>query len=118
MIDETNLAIEELEEEIRRENDRRYAFYRMLNATDRVLWRLEELNRDGVQGIPRGMRKRRREPLTELAPACLGVFPGSDHGPGGPDCAFEGAGGPIPWARRTFTIHAPDGSLVRSAASV
>lgn len=74
MIDETNLAIEELEEEIRRENDRRYAFYRMLNATDRVLWRLEELNRDGVKQIPGDMRVRMRDSLTELPNACLEVF--------------------------------------------
>jgi hypothetical protein len=66
MIDETNLAIEELQEAIRRENERRYAFYRMLNATDRVLWRLEELNRDGVKIIPEDMRERMRESLSEL----------------------------------------------------
>ena len=78
MIDETNLAIEELEEEIRRENERRYAFYRMLNATDRVLWRLEELNRDGVKMIPGDMRVRMRDSLTELPNACLDVFRDSD----------------------------------------
>ncbi|HLH68443.1 MAG TPA: hypothetical protein VKY90_05315 [Candidatus Dormibacteraeota bacterium] len=71
MIDETNLAIEELQEAIRRENERRYAFYRMLNATDRVLWRLEELNRDGVKIIPEDMRERMRESLSELPPSCL-----------------------------------------------
>ena len=78
MIDETNLAIEELEEEIRRENERRYAFYRMLNATDRVLWRLEELNRDGVKQIPGDMRLRMRDSLTELPNACLEVFRDSE----------------------------------------
>jgi hypothetical protein len=78
MIDETNLAIEELEEEIRRENERRYAFYRMLNATDRVLWRLEELNRDGVKQIPGDMRMRMRDSLTELPNACLEVFRDSE----------------------------------------
>ena len=79
MIDETNLAIEELEEEIRRENDRRYAFYRMLNATDRVLWRLEELNRDGIKVIPGDMRLRMRESLHELPSACMEVLRDSDH---------------------------------------
>jgi|SRR6266536_5190548 hypothetical protein len=79
MIDETNLAIEELEEEIRRDNDRRYAFYRMLGATDRVLWRLEELNRDGVKTIPCDMRMRMRESLTELPTACLEVYRDSEH---------------------------------------
>ena len=79
MIDETNLAIEELEEEIRRENERRYAFYRMLNATDRVLWRLEELNRDGVKAIPGDMRMRMRDSLTELPNACMEVYRDSEH---------------------------------------
>ncbi|HXM57722.1 MAG TPA: hypothetical protein VOB72_20160 [Candidatus Dormibacteraeota bacterium] len=89
MIDETNLAIEELEEEIRRENDRRYAFYRMLNATDRVLWRLEELNRDGVKVIPGGMRVRMRESLTELPASCLEIFRDSDHVQEVLDSVFE-----------------------------
>ena len=66
MIDETNLAIEELEEEIRRENDRRYAFYRMLNATDRVLWRLEEMNRDGVKTVPAPVRAELREAVDTM----------------------------------------------------
>src|SRR2546429_9304990 len=90
MTEETNLAIEELEEEIGRENDRRYAFYRMLNATDRVLWRLEELNRDGVKGIPGDMRIRMRESLTELPAACLEIFRESDHVQEVLDSVFEG----------------------------
>jgi hypothetical protein len=89
MIDETNLAIEELEEEIRRENDRRYAFYRMLNATDRVLWRLEELNRDGIKQIPGGMRGRMRGSLTELPASCLEVFRDSDYVQEVLDSVFE-----------------------------
>lgn len=79
MIDETNLAIEELQDEIRRENARRYAFYRMLNATDRVLWRLEELNRDGIKAIPRDMRGRMRDSLSELPASCIEVFRDSEH---------------------------------------
>ena len=89
MIDETNLAIEELEEEIRRENDRRYAFYRMLNATDRVLWRLEELNRDGIKMMPGDMRGRMRGSLTELPNACMEVFRDSDHVQEVLDSVFE-----------------------------
>jgi len=89
MIDETNLAIEELEEEIRRENDRRYAFYRMLNATDRVLWRLEELNRDGIKVIPGDMCGRMRESLTELPASCLEIFRQSDHVQEVLDSVFE-----------------------------
>jgi hypothetical protein len=89
MIDETNLAIEELEEEIRRENDRRYAFYRMLNATDRVLWRLEELNRDGIKMIPCDMRGRMRESLTELPNACMEVYRDSEQVQEVLDSVFE-----------------------------
>jgi hypothetical protein len=89
MIDETNLAIEELEEEIRRENDRRYAFYRMLNATDRVLWRLEELNRDGIKQIPGDMRVKMRGSLTELPMSCMEVFRESDHVQEVLDSVFE-----------------------------
>ncbi len=89
MIDETNLAIEELEEEIRRENERRYAFYRMLNATDRVLWRLEELNRDGVKTIPGDMRVRMRDSLTELPNACIEVFRDSEQVQEVLDSVFE-----------------------------
>jgi hypothetical protein len=51
MIDHTSDRIEKLESAVRRENRRRYAFYRMLQATDRVLWRLEEMNRDGVKTV-------------------------------------------------------------------
>ena len=79
MIDETNVAIGELEEQIRRDNDRRYAFYRMLHATDRVLWRLEEMNRDGSKTIPEDMRERIRETLAELPIQCIDVFRDSDH---------------------------------------
>jgi hypothetical protein len=79
MIDETNVAIGELEEQIRRENDRRYAFYRMLHATDRVLWRLEEMNRDGEKTIPDDMRERIREALTELPVSCIEAFRDSDQ---------------------------------------
>src|SRR5215469_435621 len=89
MIDETNLAIEELEEEIRRENDRRYAFYRMLSATDRVLWRLEELNRDGVKLIPGEMRIRMRDSLGELPTSCLEVLRDSEHVQEVLDSVFE-----------------------------
>jgi hypothetical protein len=79
MIDETNVAIGELEQQIRRENDRRYAFYRMLHATDRVLWRLEEMNRDGISAIPDDMRGRIRESLDELPGPCIEVLRDSEQ---------------------------------------
>lgn len=74
MIDRTNTAIEEMEEEIRRENERRYGFYRNLQATDRVLWRLEELNRDGVKEIPEPEREEFLSALNELPDSCRELY--------------------------------------------
>lgn len=74
MIDEANVAIGELEDRIRRENDRRYAFYRMLHATDRVLWQLEEMNRDGIKTIPTDLRAAIREELVGIPPRVVDVF--------------------------------------------
>jgi len=56
MIDNTSSRIEQQVAALRRANRRRYAFQRMLQATDRVLWRLEEMNRDGVKTVPRSVR--------------------------------------------------------------
>lgn len=56
MIDHTNGRIDEQLRSVRRANLRRYAYQRMLEATDRVLWRLEELNRDGVARVPKRVR--------------------------------------------------------------
>jgi len=61
MIDHTNSHIEQQQKVLRRENRRRYAFQRMLRATDRVLWRLEEMNRDGVRTVPKRVRVEIRE---------------------------------------------------------
>jgi len=56
MIDHTSNRIEEHHAAIGRANRRRYAFQRMLQATDRVLWHLEEMNRDGVKVMPTHVR--------------------------------------------------------------
>ena len=61
MIDHTNSRIEQQQKVLRRENRRRYAFLRMLQATDRMLWRLEEMNRDGVRTVPKRVRAEIRE---------------------------------------------------------
>ncbi|HKV89488.1 MAG TPA: hypothetical protein VJT78_15980 [Candidatus Dormibacteraeota bacterium] len=61
MIDHTSDRIKEQESALRRRNRRRYAFQRMLKATDRVLWRLEEMNRDGVKTVPPPVRAELRE---------------------------------------------------------
>jgi len=59
MIDRTSNRIEQQETALRRQMRRRYAFQRMLEATDRVLWRLEEMNRDGVKSVPALVRAER-----------------------------------------------------------
>jgi hypothetical protein len=74
MIDRTNTNIEELEAEIRRDNDRRYAFQRLLRATDAVLWRLEEMNRDGVKALSQAERSDIKTSLDELPQPCLDLF--------------------------------------------
>jgi hypothetical protein len=56
MIDNTSSRIEQQASALRRANRRRYAYHRMLQATDRELWRLEEMNRDGVKTVPRRVR--------------------------------------------------------------
>src|SRR5258708_15857508 len=61
MIDHTSSRIEQQETALRRQMRRRYAFQRMLEATDRVLWRLEEMNRDGVKTVPHPVRAEIRE---------------------------------------------------------
>lgn len=61
MIDRTSDRIQEEHEDVRRRNMRRYAFHRLLQATDRALWRLEELNRDGVITVPKHVRAELRK---------------------------------------------------------
>src|SRR5256885_16585425 len=67
MIDHTSTRIEQQETALRRQNRRRYAFQRMLEATDRALWRLEEMNRDGVKNVPPGLRAELKEAV-EIMP--------------------------------------------------
>jgi hypothetical protein len=67
MIDHTSTRIEQQETALRRQNRRRYASQRMLEATDRVLWQLEEMNRDGVKTVPAMVRTELREAV-ELMP--------------------------------------------------
>lgn len=56
MIDHTSSRIEEHQAAIDRANRRRYAFHRTIEATDRLLGHLEELNGDGVKIMPRRVR--------------------------------------------------------------
>ena len=68
MIDSTNGKILRQLAALRRENRRRHAFQRMLDATDRVLWGLEEMNRDGVKTLPKKARAEVRD-LSSVLPA-------------------------------------------------
>ena len=61
MIDQTSSRIEQQETTLRRRMRRRYAFQRMLEATDRALWRLEEMNRDGVKTLSAQARAELRD---------------------------------------------------------
>src|ERR1700732_5317271 len=56
MIDRTSNRIEQQETALRRQMRRRYAFQRMWEATARLLWRLEERNRDCVKSVPAPVR--------------------------------------------------------------
>jgi hypothetical protein len=67
MIDHTSTRIEQQETALRRQNRRRYAFQHMLDATDRILWQLEEMNRDGVKTVPGPVRAELRD-AAELMP--------------------------------------------------
>jgi hypothetical protein len=66
MIDHTSSRIEQQQAALRRANRRRYRFQRMLAATDRVLWRLEEMNRDGVRTVPKPVRAELRDVVATM----------------------------------------------------
>lgn len=89
MIDRTNTNIEELEAETRRDNDRRYAFQRMLQATDKVLWRLEEMNRDGVKVLPKDVRSDIRVALDELPQPCQDLYQDTEKVQDALDSVFD-----------------------------
>jgi division protein CdvB (Snf7/Vps24/ESCRT-III family) len=78
-LERTSIKIEEARARIQRENARRYAFYSMLHTTDRILWRLEEMNRDGIRTLPATARRQIREQIQELPAEALAVFDDSDQ---------------------------------------
>jgi hypothetical protein len=78
MIDRTNERIGKLQKEIEKENSRRYAFQRMLRSTDRVLWKLEEMNRDGVRLVEADMRDEIKGVMADLPDACREVLRDSE----------------------------------------
>jgi len=66
MIDQTSTRIEQQQSALRRSNRRRYAFQRLLQATDRCLWKLEEMNRDGVKTVPAPLRAELRDVVEHM----------------------------------------------------
>lgn len=88
-LERTNIKIEEAREHIRRENARRYAFYTMLHTSDRILWRLEEMNRDGIRTLPATARRQIREQIADLPPEVLEAFDDSDQTQAVLDSIFE-----------------------------
>jgi hypothetical protein len=103
-LERTSIKIEEAREHIRRENVRRYAFYTMLHTTDRILWRLEEMNRDGVRTLPATAREQIREQIQDLPPEVLAVFDDSDQTQAVLDSIFE-------MQERLFKWRNPQGEL-------
>jgi hypothetical protein len=89
MIDHTSTRIEQQETALRRQNRRRYAFQRMLEATDRVLWQLEEMNRDGVKTVPAPVRTELREAVELMPDQVRAPLKDSGHVQDALDSLFE-----------------------------
>lgn len=111
MIDHTSTNIEEQQSELRRRNRRRYAFHRMLKATDRMLWRLEEMNRDGVKTVSPRVRAELREvvqtmpkQVREPLPDCVRVQDTIDN-------LFEVQERLFRWRYPDWTDFDPEGDL-------
>ena len=89
MIDNTSSRIEEQETALRRQMRRRYAFQKMLEATDRMLWRLEEMNRDGVKTVPAPVRAELRELVESMPRQVRSSLKDSAHVQDTLDCLFD-----------------------------
>lgn len=89
MIDTTSTRIKEQETALRRANRRRYAFQKMLEATDRMLWRLEELNRDGVKNVPARVRAELRELVETMPRPVRSSLRDTGHVQDTLDCLFD-----------------------------
>jgi hypothetical protein len=89
MIDHTNARIEQQQTDNRRALRRRYAFHRMLQTTDRILWRLEELNRDGVKTVPKRVREEMKDAVDEMPALAREALRDSGHVQDMLDSLFE-----------------------------
>lgn len=108
MIDRTNERIGELQQEIERDNARRYAFQRMLRSTDRVLWKLEEMNRDGVREASSDVRVEIREAMQELPKVCKEALRDSPSVQELLDSVFEVQERLFRWRHPDFTFDEDD----------
>jgi hypothetical protein len=89
MIDDTSSRIKEQETALRRQMRRRYAFQKMLEATDRMLWRLEEMNRDGVKNVPAPVRAKLRELVESMPRQVRSSLKDTGHVQDTLDCLFD-----------------------------
>ena len=115
MIDQTNTRIEEMEADVRRENDRRYAFQRMLRLTDKHLWRLEEMNRDGVKTIPGPVLEEIRETIGQLPDHCKEPFRDSEQVQETLDSVFEVQERLFRWRHPEFPLEEEEDELDRAS---
>jgi hypothetical protein len=116
MIDHTNSRIEHDARLLRREHRRRNAFMRMLRATDRVLWRLEELNRDGVRSVPKRVRIEMREVFRTIPDRIAGPLRDSGHVQDTLDSLFEVQERLFRWRYPDWHDFDPDGDELEIAA--
>ena len=108
MIDHTNSRIEQQQKVLRRENRRRYAFLRMLQATDRMLWRLEEMNRDGVRTVPKRVRAEIREVVGTMPDHVAEPLRDSGHVQDTLDSLFEVQERLFKWRHPEFAFEEDD----------
>jgi hypothetical protein len=109
MIDHTSTRIEQQETALRRQNRRRYAFQRMLEATDRVLWQLEEMNRDGVKTVPAPLRAELHDVVQAMPGHIREPMRPDGHVQDTLDCLFEVQERLFKWRFPDWDDSEPDG---------
>ena len=116
MIDNTSSRIEQQVSALRRTNRRRYAFQRMLQATDRLLWRLEEMNRDGVKAVPRRVRAELRGVVAAMPNQIREALRDTGHVQDTLDSLFEVQERLFRWRYPNWQDFDPDGEEYDQAA--
>ena len=109
MIDHTNSRINEQDLALRRKQLRRYAFSRMLGASDRVLGCLEEMNRDGVISVPKRERAEIREVVAGMPSHVREAFRDNGLVQDTLDSLFEVQERLLRWRYPDWTDFDPDG---------